>query len=93
MKYNHKIDADDVVLGSLLDHQKFTIDYFQREYRWERKHVEQLIDDLTTSFLINYDKNHEREEVEGYNCYYMGPVVISNKDGKLSIIDGQQRIR
>lgn len=92
MKYNHKIDADDVSLGSLLDHQKFTIDYFQREYRWERKHVEQLIDDLTTSFLTNYDENHEREEVEGYNCYYMGPVVISNKEGKLSIIDGQQRI-
>lgn len=92
MKSNNKIDADDVTLVSLLDHQKFTIDYFQREFRWERKHIEQLIDDLTTSFLNDYDDKHEREEVEDYNCYYMGPVVISNKEGKLSIIDGQQRI-
>ena len=92
MRYNNKIDANDVSLLSLLDHQKFTIDYFQREYRWERKHIEQLIDDLTSSFINNYDEAHEREEVEEYNCYYMGPVVISSKDGKLSIIDGQQRI-
>lgn len=92
VQINTKIDADDKTLVEILDQQKFTIDYFQREYRWERKHIEQLIDDLETAFTNNYDPKHKRSEVENYNSYYMGPLVMSSKDGKLSIIDGQQRL-
>ncbi|HKR06826.1 MAG TPA: DUF262 domain-containing protein [Bacteroidia bacterium] len=87
-----KIDANDITLAGILDRQKFTIDYFQREYRWERKHIQQLIDDLSSSFLSNYNPEHSRSEVEDYNSYYMGPIVMSNKEGRLSIIDGQQRL-
>lgn len=87
-----KIDANDVTLGGILDRSKFTIDYFQREYRWENKHISQLIDDLTSAFLTKYDPLHEREEVEDYNSYYMGPIVMSSNNGRLSIIDGQQRL-
>lgn len=89
---SNKIDADDKTLKELLDTQKYTIDYFQREFRWERKHIEQLITDLEASFFINYNSNHEREEVELYNSYYLGPIVISNKNDNFSIIDGQQRL-
>jgi len=89
---NSKIEANDITLAGILDKQKFTIDYFQREYRWEQKHIGQLIDDLTTAFLSKYDPKHEREEVENYNSYYMGPIVMSSSSGKLSIIDGQQRL-
>lgn len=92
IQINTKIDADDKTLVEILEQQKFTIDYFQREYRWERKHIEQLIDDLETAFIYNYDPKHKRSEVENYNSYYMGPLVMSSKDGKLSIIDGQQRL-
>ena len=87
-----KIDANDITLSGILDRQKFTIDYFQREYRWERKHIEQLMDDLTSSFLTNYEAGQERTDVDEYNSYYMGPVVMSSQEGKLSIIDGQQRL-
>jgi uncharacterized protein with ParB-like and HNH nuclease domain len=89
---SNKIDADDKTLKELLDTQKYTIDYFQREFRWERKHIEQLITDLEAGFFINYNSNHEREEVELYNSYYLGPIVISNKNDNFSIIDGQQRL-
>jgi uncharacterized protein with ParB-like and HNH nuclease domain len=91
-KINSKIDADDKSLLEILNQQKFTIDYFQREYLWERKQIEQLMNDLETAFNNNYNPNHKRKEVENYNCYYMGPLVMSSKDGKLSIIDGQQRL-
>ena len=87
-----KIDANDITLSGILDRQKFTIDYFQREYRWERKHIEQLMDDLTSSFLTNYEAGQVRTDVDEYNSYYMGPVVMSSQEGKLSIIDGQQRL-
>lgn len=87
-----KIDANDRTLREILEKQKFTIDYFQREYMWEKKHIEQLIADLESSFLNNYDEKHEPEEVANYSSYYLGPVVMSSKDGNKSIIDGQQRL-
>ncbi|MHA1973279.1 MAG: DUF262 domain-containing protein, partial [Candidatus Hodarchaeales archaeon] len=89
---SNKIDADDKTLKEILDTQKYSIDYFQREYRWERKHIEQLLTDLEASFFANFSPEHQREDVEYYNSYYLGPLVISNKDDTLSIIDGQQRL-
>jgi uncharacterized protein with ParB-like and HNH nuclease domain len=91
---NHKIDADDRSISEILKDQKFTIDYFQREYRWEDKHMKLLIEDLTTTFLKSYKEGDKRSEIANYQSYYLGPVVFSvnTESGKKSIIDGQQRI-
>jgi len=86
------IRADDKSIREMLDKTKYIVDFFQREYRWERKHIEQLIDDLTTKFLANYDDSHERKEVQNYERYYLGPIVLSVKRDGRSIIDGQQRL-
>jgi len=86
------IDAEDKSVSEILDKKKYTIDFFQREFRWERKHVEQLIADFETAFLQDYDEEDEREEVQNYSRYYLGPIVLSKKEGELSIIDGQQRL-
>jgi uncharacterized protein with ParB-like and HNH nuclease domain len=91
-KLTNKIDANDRTIYDVLNEQKYTVDYFQREYSWEQKHIEQLVSDLTTSFLQEYKKGDERTAGENYNNYYMGPFVVSIKDGKRSIIDGQQRL-
>ncbi len=87
-----EIRADDKTIREVLDKVKYVIDFFQREYRWERKQIEQLIDDLTTKFLSNYKKGDERTDVQNYERYYLGPIVLSQKNGKRSIIDGQQRL-
>ncbi len=89
---NNKIEATDKSVSELLSEQKFFIDSFQREYRWQEKHIKLLIEDLTTAFLKNYKNEHERRDVEKYSNYYLGPVVFSSIDGKKSIVDGQQRI-
>lgn len=89
---NHRIEADDRNIFDVLNEQKYTVDYFQREYSWEKKHIEQLISDLTTAFLDVFNETDQRTAVENYNNYYLGPFVISNKDGSRSIIDGQQRL-
>lgn len=86
------IDASDKSIRQVLDKVKYIVDFFQREYRWQRKHIEQLIDDLTTKFFGNYDASHERTEVQNYGRYYLGPIVLSIKKDGLSIIDGQQRL-
>lgn len=93
-KLVNKIEAKDRNINALLKDQKFTIDYFQREYRWQEKHIKLLIEDLTTTFLKSYKKGEKRSEVANFQSYYLGPVVFSiNPDnGKKSIIDGQQRI-
>lgn len=91
MKNPKIIEADDRAVGDVLSN-KFIVDYFQREYNWQRKHVEQLISDLEDQFKANYDKNHERKEVANYSRYFLGPIVLSVKDGSKSIVDGQQRL-
>lgn len=91
-KENHKIDADDRKVFDVLNERKYTVDYFQREYSWEQKHIEQLVDDLTSTFLDAYTEGDQRSAVEHYTNYYLGPFVVSSKDGLKSIIDGQQRL-
>jgi uncharacterized protein with ParB-like and HNH nuclease domain len=93
-KLKNKIEATDTCINSLLKDQKFTIDFFQREYRWQEKHIKLLVEDLTSTFLKSYKPEHKRSEVSNYQSYYLGPVVfsINPENGKKSIIDGQQRI-
>lgn len=90
----NKIEATDTSINKLLKDQKFYIDYFQREYRWEEKHIKTLIEDLTNTFLKSYKEGDKPQEVANYQNYYLGPVVFSvnPETAKKSIIDGQQRI-
>ncbi len=90
----NKIEATDISISNLLKDQKFYIDYFQREYRWQKKHIRLLIEDLISTFLKSYKPTDKRPAVANYQSYYIGPVVfnINAADGKKSIIDGQQRI-
>ena len=90
----NKIEATDTSINKLLKEQKFTIDFFQREYRWQEKHIKLLIEDLTNTFLKSYNPENKRSDVANYQSYYLGPVVFSvnPENGKKSIIDGQQRI-
>ena len=91
-KDDHKIDADDRTVFDVLNERKYTVDYFQREFSWEQKHIEQLVTDLTSTFLDVYAEGDPRTSVEHYNNYYLGPFVVSSRDGMKSIIDGQQRL-
>jgi uncharacterized protein with ParB-like and HNH nuclease domain len=91
-KDDHKIDADDRNVFDVLNERKYTVDYFQREYSWEQRHIDQLVTDLTSTFLDVYVVGDPRTAVEHYNNYYLGPFVVSSKNGMKSIIDGQQRL-
>lgn len=88
----YKIEARDKTVFDVLNEQKYIVDYFQREYKWGQKHIEQLITDLTSAFLQVYTSGDPRTAVDKYNSYYLGPFVVSSKDGAKSVIDGQQRL-
>lgn len=88
----NEILASAKTIRQLLGNARFAIDYFQREYRWETKHVTELLTDLTSKFRESYDPAHERHAVANYGHYFLGCIIISNKDAKKFLIDGQQRI-
>lgn len=71
---------------------KFTIDYYQRDYRWEKKQIIELLDDLYETFDESHDSSKERTDVENYGHYFLGQVIISKSDGINFIVDGQQRM-
>lgn len=73
--------------------EKYDVDFYQREYVWKTKQLEDLIDDLSTEFLKNWNIGDDFEKVKSYAPYFMGEIVIAKKEGeRSSIIDGQQRI-
>ena len=85
-----KINGTPKNLKELLQNTKYSIHYYQREYAWQYKQVQELIDDLTEEFLIFYDPSHERKDVAQYGVYFMGSVVLAGREN--AIIDGQQRL-
>jgi uncharacterized protein with ParB-like and HNH nuclease domain len=86
------IHADEKTVSELLKGQKYGIDEYQREYAWETKHIEELLDDLYTRFNDCYEESHARADVDRYNGYYLGAVIVSRRDGKDYVVDGQQRL-
>lgn len=79
-------------IRALLGGAKFAIDYYQREYRWETKQVVELLDDLSGKFLDDHEEGNDRSAVDEYGHYFLGSIIISDKDGHKFIIDGQQRL-
>lgn len=86
-----KILGDAKSVRSLLS-QKYRIDYYQRDYKWEPKQIRELIEDLTTRFLQDFEPHHERSAVARYGQYFLGSIIISEKNGERFIVDGQQRL-
>jgi len=76
----------------LLKGVKYSIDYYQREYKWQDKQIRELVDDLTGKFLEEYDPSHARNMVAEYPHYFLGSIIISKKESASYIVDGQQQL-
>jgi Protein of unknown function DUF262/Protein of unknown function (DUF1524) len=88
----NKIDARSKSVRELLEKQKYSLDYYQREYVWEQKQIQELLEDLFGKFAAAYESSHEPRQVKYYPRYFLGSIVISEKEGERFIIDGQQRL-
>lgn len=87
-----EIRGDAKNVRALLSGSKYAIDYYQREFRWQTKHITELLDDLSAKFRESYKPEQERSQVENYGHYFLGSIIISDRDGQKFIIDGQQRL-
>lgn len=91
-RQSREIDGKGRTVRELLAGRKYSIDYYQREYKWQAKQVLELIEDLSTKFLESHDEGNERNAVAEYGHYFLGSIIISDKEGQKFIIDGQQRL-
>nr|WP_314739221.1 DUF262 domain-containing protein [uncultured Haemophilus sp.] len=71
--------AEALSVNDILSKSLFIPDY-QRPYKWQPKHVQQLLEDL----LFHYKKNK--------GAYRIGTIIVHNDGKNQYIVDGQQRI-
>ena len=71
---------------------KYIVDFYQRAYVWSKKHMEDLVIDLTSDFLRQWKKEYTPKDVENLDPYFMGEIILAAQEGRYAIIDGQQRI-
>ena len=93
---NTQIDPQKQTVESCLRSKKYYIDFYQREYVWNRETVETLLKDIFWSFENSYKQNGESELSEEvmskYTWYYLNVFITNKIDGKTFIVDGQQRL-
>ena len=84
--------AKECNISDLLQNKSYYIDDYQREYKWKKRQIKELIDDLTDKFQENYSPEDEVKKVKEYSSYFLGSILISDKSNNEYIVDGQQRI-
>ncbi|MGQ2091223.1 DUF262 domain-containing protein [Ornithobacterium rhinotracheale] len=62
----------------------YSIPIYQRNYAWTEKEIIQLMHDLNDVF--------EKNEKENEKKYFLGTLVVSEKEEYYEVIDGQQRL-
>ncbi|CAB4922253.1 unannotated protein [freshwater metagenome] len=89
---DRSVDGVAKTVAEVLEKKKYSIDYYQREYKWESKQIAELVADLTAKFLDIYETDHARKQVAKYPGYYLGSIIISQKGSQPFVVDGQQRL-
>lgn len=88
----NSIDGVAKTIAEILKDKKYSIDYYQREYKWETKQLAELVTDLTGKFLELYSPDHKRTAVGRYPGYFLGSIIVSQKGSQPFVVDGQQRL-
>lgn len=86
-----RIQAKEKSVRELLSN-KYGIDFYQREYVWERRHVEELLDDFEGRFIASHSPQDLRMQVQHYPHYFLGTIVTVTENKQRYIVDGQQRL-
>lgn len=90
------IDPRNQTVESCLKNKSYYIDFYQREYVWAKETVEILLRDIFYAFELSYEQYKDaeltQEVLDKYNWYYLNIFITNNVEGKVYIVDGQQRL-
>jgi Protein of unknown function DUF262/Protein of unknown function (DUF1524) len=74
----------------------YHIDFYQRDYKWTEEPVLRLLDDIYYQFDQEYQKrqdlNPSPQIIAYYPWYYLNTYVTNTIEGKVYVVDGQQRL-
>ena len=79
---SREIDGKGRTVRELLAGRKYSIDYYQREYKWQKKQLTELIDDLANKFLESYEEGHDRGAVADYSHYFLDRSSSATRRGR-----------
>ena len=71
------LNATTVAVASILANSRLSIPHYQRPYKWQQRHVGQLLEDI--------------QRFQKKSAYRLGSLVLHENEDKLDIVDGQQR--
>src|SRR5207248_11407516 len=90
------ISPDKQNLDGVLSNTPFFIDFYQRDYRWTAEAVLRLLDDIFYKFrqgLVSAAGTGPGKETTSlYPWYYLNTYVTNVVDGRVYVVDGQQRL-
>lgn len=90
------IQPNNQTVENCLRNRTYHIDFYQREYVWEKNVVNILLEDIFFTFDLAYEEHKEKditpEVLAKYNWYYFNIYITNNIEGKEYIVDGQQRL-
>ncbi len=91
------ISPDKQNIDSVFSTVSYYIDFYQRDYRWTDEPVLRLLDDVFFKFKEHYDSSIDLDPIEetvttSYPWYYLNTYVTNVVDGRVYVVDGQQRL-
>ncbi len=90
------ISPEKQTVETCLKNRTYYIDFYQREYVWNKETVDTLLNDIFYAFELSYnnykDAELTQEILEKFNWYYLNVYITNNISGKVYIVDGQQRL-
>jgi uncharacterized protein with ParB-like and HNH nuclease domain len=88
------INPTQVNINAIFGVVPYFIDFYQREYKWKKEHVISLLDDIFYRFEQDYNLSIDPTEsnISKFNWYYLSSFMTNNYDGKIYLVDGQQRL-
>lgn len=91
------ISPDKQNIDSVFSNTAYCIDFYQRDYRWTDEPVLRLLDDIFHKFKEQYARSSDldpgKETITAhYPWYYLNTYVTNVVDGRVYVVDGQQRL-
>jgi hypothetical protein len=90
------ISPDKQNIDQVFSSVAYYIDFYQRDYRWTDEPVKRLLDDVFHKFKERYarasDLDPGKDTITTYPWYYLNTYVTNIVDGRVYVVDGQQRL-
>lgn len=91
------ISPDKQNIDRVFSNTTYHIDFYQRDYKWTEAPVLRLLDDIFFKFNEEYETYQSLEPskeivTSKYSWYYLNTYVTNVVDGKVYVVDGQQRL-